>query len=172
MEPRAVRLILALGGAKRQGIHEIEIILTRGSRARRRVEKLTLGGAQSANIHVAIEVFLSRTGQYLLLVAIATSIGEPVVLDEQIVVASSRKHRSVTSCSGAAVVGFCARIGALPTCICIFAKKASHSPPISDRHLLSAFAFCSCPASPTQHLLPAPSRSEYAWECCCRIERR
>lgn len=33
---RAVRLILALGGgAKIQGIHEAEIILTRGSRARR-----------------------------------------------------------------------------------------------------------------------------------------
>lgn len=34
---RAVRLILALGGggAKIQGIHEVEIILTRGSRARR-----------------------------------------------------------------------------------------------------------------------------------------
>lgn len=31
--------------------------------------------------------------------------------------------------------------------ICIFAKKASHSPPISYRHLWSAFAFCFCPAS-------------------------
>lgn len=57
MEARAVRLILALGDAKRQGIHEIEIILTRGSRASEKtdIRRSSISG-------LAIEVFLSRTG--------------------------------------------------------------------------------------------------------------
>lgn len=61
MEARAVRFTLALGGAKTQGIHEVEIILARGSRARRRVEEeeRTLG-AQLATKQRTMGIFAQQ----------------------------------------------------------------------------------------------------------------